>query len=199
MSSLSGPSAARYEFGVVRRGYRPDRVDAFVEALSRDRDAAWERAARLTVLAREMDEELGPLREAVAALAPQTYESLGEGARRLFASVCEEAEAVRESGRREAERLASEAEAEARRLAEAAREYADGVLAKAEERAGERLRAAREEADEVRIAARREVKAGRGEALAAVRDAWQAKADAELRRAVEVWFADARAALGAGE
>ena len=46
---------------------------------------------------------------------------------------------------------------------------------------------------------RGELEARGDEALAAVRDAWQAKADTELRRAVEVWFADARAALGAGE
>ncbi|WP_143664194.1 DivIVA domain-containing protein, partial [Streptomyces murinus] len=28
------------------RGYRPAQVDAYLEALSADRDAAWERAAR---------------------------------------------------------------------------------------------------------------------------------------------------------
>jgi hypothetical protein len=47
-------------------------------------------------------------------------------------------------------------------------------------------------------AGRGELEARSREALATVRDSWQAAADAGLRRAVEVWFADARAALGAG-
>ncbi|MER5489486.1 cellulose-binding protein, partial [Streptomyces sp. NPDC002812] len=43
-------SAARHGFVVVRgRGYRPDQVNACADALFEERDAAWERAARLTV------------------------------------------------------------------------------------------------------------------------------------------------------
>ncbi|WP_371661960.1 cellulose-binding protein [Streptomyces sp. NBC_00280] len=158
-------------FGAGRgRGYRPDQVDAYAAALSAERDAAWERAARLTVLAREMETESGRLREAVARLAPQTYESLGERARRLWELGAEEAGAVRERGRSEARHLVADAEARADALREAAEAAAETVRGEAEERARHRLLAARAEADEIRIGARREVKEGRGEALAALRE-----------------------------
>lgn len=56
---MSGASASPHGFATVRgreRGYRPEQVEACAAALSEERDAAWERAARLTVLAREMEE-----------------------------------------------------------------------------------------------------------------------------------------------
>src|SRR5882757_5888031 len=84
-SRMSSASEAPHGFMAVRgRGYRPEQVDAYAAGLSRARDAAWERAARLTVLAKEMDAEAERLREVVARLVPQTYETLGEGARRIF-------------------------------------------------------------------------------------------------------------------
>ncbi|MYV42981.1 DivIVA domain-containing protein, partial [Streptomyces sp. SID1328] len=76
------------------RGYRPDQVDAYLAALSRDRDAAWERAARLTVLAGRMETEAARLRETAAGLAPQEYGTLGERARYAFGLLREEARAV---------------------------------------------------------------------------------------------------------
>ncbi|MDW4905992.1 cellulose-binding protein [Streptomyces sp. ADMS] len=158
-------------FGAGRgRGYRPEQVDAYAAALSAERDVAWERAARLTVLAREMAAESGRLREAVARLAPQTYDSLGERARRLWELGAEEADAVRERGRSEARQLVAAAEARADALREAADAAAGTVRTEAEERARHRLLAARAEADEIRIGARRDVKEGRGEALAALRE-----------------------------
>ncbi len=158
-------------FGAGRgRGYRPDQVDAYAAALSAERDASWERAARLTVLAREMESESGRLRERVARLAPQTYESLGERARRLWELGVEEAGAVRERGRSEARDLVAAAEARADALRQAADAAAETVRGEAEECARHRLLAARAEADEIRIGARREVKEGRGEALAALRE-----------------------------
>ena len=63
-----------------------EEADAYVAALSQDRDDAWERAARLTVLAKEMEAEAAGLREVVSALAPQTYETLGSRAQYLFAA-----------------------------------------------------------------------------------------------------------------
>ncbi|MFF4491382.1 cellulose-binding protein [Streptomyces sp. NPDC001544] len=158
-------------FVVVRgRGYRPGQVDAFTEALSRDRDAAWERAARLTVLAKDMAVEVARLRETVARLAPQTYEALGEGARRLFQLGVEEAQAVRESARAAARDEVSEAQAYAESVRRAAAEYADTLVGDVEERARQRLLAAGAEADEIRIGTRRAVKEGRSEALAALRE-----------------------------
>jgi hypothetical protein len=167
---MSSASGSPHGFVSVRRGYRPDQVDAHFTALSQGRDAAWERAARLTVLAREMEGALVRLREKVAQLGPQTYEALGERARGLFALAREEGAALREEARREAQHLVAEAEEAARQVRETAQAYADEVCGEAEERIRTRLLAARAEADDVRIAARREVKEGRGEALAALRE-----------------------------
>jgi cell division septum initiation protein DivIVA len=168
---MSSATVSPHGFTAVRgRGYRPEQVDAYAEALSADRDAAWERAARLTVLARRMDEELALLREAVARLAPQTYETLGERARRLFELGEQEAAAVREGARREARHCVDEARASATGLREAAQAHADAVRADADERARQRLLAARAEADEIRDVARREAQEQRGEAVAALRE-----------------------------
>ncbi|MGC5563943.1 cellulose-binding protein [Streptomyces sp. FR-108] len=165
-SSVSSPG-----FETVRgRGYRPAQVDAYAAALSEGRDAAWERAARLTVLAREMESEALRLREVVTGLVPQTYETLGDRARRLFELGEEEAAELRADAVRQARRTVDEARAAAERVREAARAQADEVRAGADERARHRLLAAQAEADEMRIAARREVKEGRGEALAALRE-----------------------------
>ncbi|MGW7793866.1 DivIVA domain-containing protein, partial [Streptomyces tricolor] len=169
MSSASMPS---HGFVTVRgRGYRPDQVDAYLEALSEDRDAAWERAARLTVLAKDMEAELGRMREAVAQLEPQTYESLGAAARRLFRLVLEEAADLRERTRRAGEELLAQADEDARRW----------------------LLAAQAEADEIRVAARQEVKAWRAERLAALREARERAAGllAEEARELAVLWAEA--------
>ncbi|MFG3154546.1 cellulose-binding protein [Streptomyces sp. NPDC048219] len=169
---MSSASASPHGFVTVRaRGYRPEQVDACAEALSRERDAAWERAARLTVLARRMGTELDRLRETVAGLTPQDYASLGDRARRLFRLGQEEAEAVRERGRRGARELMDRARAFEAESGRAARAHADAVRAEADAWARQRLTKARAEAHQVRVTARREVRAGRGEALAAAREA----------------------------
>nr|WSY54327.1 cellulose-binding protein [Streptomyces sp. NBC_00886] len=171
---MSSASASPRGFVAVRgRGYRPDQVDAYAAALSQHRDAAWERAARLTVLAKDMEAEAERLRETVARLAPQTYETLGERAQRLFRLGEEEAAALRECARRAAQEQVAQAEARAASVLQAAQEHADALRAEVEERARQRLLAARAEADDIRIGARREVKEGRTEALAALRDVRQ--------------------------
>lgn len=173
MSSSASVSSSPYGFLVVRRGYRPGQADACAAALCQDRDDAWERAARLTVLAREMEADVVRLRERVAQLPPQTYETLGAGAVRLWELACEEADAVRVAARAEADAVVGVAEVEGARLREAARAYGDSVRAEADERVRTRLLAARAEADDVRVSARREVKEGRGEALSALREVRQ--------------------------
>ncbi|MFF7748853.1 DivIVA domain-containing protein [Streptomyces sp. NPDC007971] len=172
---MSGAPVSPHGFGFAftagrGRGYRPDQVDAYATALFDDRDAAWERAARLTVLARQMEEELLRLREVVARLAPQTYETLGERARQIFQLGQEEATAVREGARREAQCLADEARAYAESLRSEAQAYADALCAEADEFARQRLLAARAEEDHIRVSTRREVKEGRSEALADLRE-----------------------------
>lgn len=207
-------SAATTPHGLVRvrgRGYRPAQVDAFLEVLSQERDAAWERAARLTVLAREMEAELARLAEEVAALAPQTYEGLGDQARRLYQLVLREAAEVRERARRETREQVARAEARALRVRREAREAADALRADAEEHACRRVLAAHAEAEDIRVGTRREVKAGRGEALARLREVrqrttrllpeqaaeqaerWAAQEREETGRlaAFEAWYAEA--------
>jgi len=159
-------------FATVRgRGYRPDQVDAYLEALSEGRDAAWERAARLTVLAKDMAADLARLREVVARLEPQEYDTLAEGARNLYRLALEEAEQLRERARCEARDRVARAEADAEEVRRAAREAADARRAEADEHARDLLAAARAEADGIRVDARRAVKEGRGASLAALREA----------------------------
>ncbi|MDG4863952.1 cellulose-binding protein, partial [Streptomyces sp. T-3] len=105
MSSAS-VSAQTHGLTAVRgRGYRTEQVDGALARLSRDRDDAWERAARLTVLAKDMEAEAQRLAQTVAQLAPQTYDTLGERAQHLLATVQEEADAVRAGAQGEAQRL----------------------------------------------------------------------------------------------
>ncbi|MFD5585297.1 cellulose-binding protein [Streptomyces sp. NPDC127063] len=168
---MSSTSSSPYGFVTVRgRGYRPEQVDAYVAVVAEDRDAAWERAARLTVLAKEMDGEAQRLRETVARLQPQTYDALGEGARALYDLAVQEAEAVRERARRAAREEVARAEAEAEEVCRAAREEAEAVREEADERAREHLLAARAEADEIRVAARRAIKDARVQALGGLRE-----------------------------
>ncbi|KIF03181.1 cellulose-binding protein, partial [Streptomyces sp. RSD-27] len=91
-------------FSTVRggRGYRPEHVDRYVARLAGSRDEAWERVARLTVLARQMEQEAERLRAAVAALAPQTYDELSERARRILSLAEEESEILRADARADA-------------------------------------------------------------------------------------------------
>lgn len=171
---MSSTSSSPYGFVTVRgRGYRPEQVDTYVVAVAEDRDAAWERAARLTVLAKEMDGEVQRLRETVAQLKPQTYDLLGEGAQRLFQLALEEAEAVRERARCAAREEIGQAAADAEETRRAAQEEADAVRADADEQARQHVLAARAEADEIRVGARRAIKDARVEALAAMREARQ--------------------------
>ncbi|MFE4968072.1 cellulose-binding protein [Streptomyces sp. NPDC056660] len=168
---MSSASMSPYGFVTVRgRGYRPDQIDAFLVALSLDRDAAWERAARLTVLAKDMEAEAVRMRAVVEQLPPQTYETLGDRAQRVFRLVVDEASAVRENARRALIDGVVQAETRAENERCAAQEAADALRADAEERARQLLLAARAEADEIRISARLEVKEARGEALAALRE-----------------------------
>ncbi|OAH14133.1 cellulose-binding protein [Streptomyces jeddahensis] len=168
---MSSASVSPHGFVVVRgRAYRPGQVDAYVTRLAKERDQAWERAARLTVLAKDMETEAERLREVVAGLTPQTYETLGERAQRILALGKEEAAAVLAAAHADAGRVTAAAEEAAREMGDAARVYADTVRAEADERARQRLLADQATADEVRIAARREVKERRGEALAVLRE-----------------------------
>ncbi|MFF8993351.1 DivIVA domain-containing protein [Streptomyces sp. NPDC014983] len=173
-------------FATVRgRGYRPDQVDAYLEALSGDRDAAWERAARLTVLAKDMAAEAARLREVVSRLRPQEYDTLDEGARQLFRLALEEARQLGERARCEAREVVARAEVDAEGVRRAAEEAAHALRAEADERARQILLAARAEADDLRIGARRAVKEDRKESLEALREVRRRTADLLAERSQE--------------
>ncbi|RMB84578.1 cellulose-binding protein [Streptomyces shenzhenensis] len=183
---MNGVSMASQGFLTVRgRGYRPEQVDACTAALSRERDAAWERAARLTVLAKDMEAEVERLRETVAGLAPQTYETLGERACCVFRLALEEAADLRESARCATREELARAEEHALGVRRAAQDAADALRAEAEEHARRRLLDAQAEADDARVGARREVKERRSEALAALRDVRQRTAGMLAEQAKE--------------
>ncbi len=140
------------------RGYHPEQVDEFVAGLAHERDDAWERAARLTVLANEMETEAGTLRAAANGLGPVSYEALGPGAQELFAHVEAEAADVRDRGESDARAAYDTAERQGRDLRDRARADSDARLAQADAgaqgirdaalaQAGDLLGAARAEAE----------------------------------------------------
>ncbi|MEU3601233.1 cellulose-binding protein [Streptomyces sp. NPDC006798] len=157
----SGPESG---FTVVRRGYRADQVHDRLAALSRERDQAWERAARLTVLAKEMTAEAARLKEAVQGLGPQTYESLGTPARQLLATAWETADHIRTSARDGARDDAALADTEARRLTAESGAAAGAALADAEEHTRRLVTSARVAGGRLLMDARRDASAYRAEA-----------------------------------
>ncbi|MFI1397393.1 cellulose-binding protein [Streptomyces sp. NPDC020681] len=202
---MSAAAVSPHGFAAVRgRGYPVDETDAYVTALSQDRDDAWERAARLTVLAKDMEADAAELREVVATLAPQTYETVGRRAAYIMALAEEEAEEVRTTAVAETYAAIEAAETAARQTRDTAREQADTVRAEAEARAQQILLAAQAEADEARMEARLEIKEQRGEAISAWKEmrrradallAELAAEQAERRDALERELADRQAAL----
>ncbi|MGW4446379.1 cellulose-binding protein [Streptomyces sp. NPDC004682] len=168
---MSSAAATSYGFGTARAsGYHPGQVDARLAALSRERDAAWERVARLTVLARDMEAQSARLRERAAGLEPQTYDSLGEPASTVFRLVRSEAVRLRERARDEAREQVAAAEEHARGVRRAAREAAEALRAEAVETAERRLYASRAEAEELRVGTRHEVRELRRTALEELRE-----------------------------
>ncbi|SHL98188.1 coiled-coil domain-containing protein [Actinacidiphila paucisporea] len=187
MSSNTTASSTGFEQARGRsHGYRPDQVDRFLEELSEDRDAAWERAARLTVLANEMEAECAALREQVGALPPDGFESLGPGAQELMRLVEEEAAAVRERAEVEAQYARDAAETARRTLQDEARAAASARLAAAEDQAERTLDEACSRAAEILGHARGEADTVRGEAgqtLDAMRqDVERSEAEADKER-----------------
>lgn len=175
MSSSTGSlTAAHHQFATARgRGYHPDQVERFVQALSDDRDAAWERAARLTVLANDMAAERAAVRERLAALGPARYDVLGPGAQQLLEAAEAEAAAVREraeAGLRQAQTSAVSVRQAMLRDAEAA---AQAKTAAVDAQAARLLEAARTQAAQLRAEAEGEAADIRREADGALDDVRQ--------------------------
>lgn len=164
-------SASPHGFSVVRRGYRAEQVDRLFSRLSAGRDEAWERVARLTVLAKEMEEQAAALQEQAAQVPPPTYEELGPRAQEILALAEAEAADLRDRAEAAAHEVRQECEEAARALREAARADATAVRAAADEEAREHEAAARAAAGELLTLARQETKAQRQEAAAALKEA----------------------------
>ncbi|RST05001.1 cellulose-binding protein [Streptomyces sp. WAC05374] len=159
-------------FAVVwGRGYRTEQVDRAVAGLEAEREAAGRRADELAVRVGELAAEAARLREFVAELPPQRYETLSRRAQEILALAEEEADALRADALDEARRLADEAEADARSVRDAAREAADAVRGRAGARAEETVAEARRTAGHTRAEALAEAEERRGEGLAALREA----------------------------
>jgi hypothetical protein len=167
-----GASVSRHGFtiGGRGRGYRPAQVDRYVAELSEARDAAWERAARLTVLANELAADAERLREVITQLAPQTYESLGDRAQLILMAAEEEVGCLRASAEALAQEEWEAAQGAARVVRDAARDEAEQVREAAEASARSTLEAAQVQVEELRAVSRRDVKEWRSEALAALKD-----------------------------
>ncbi|QKV92892.1 cellulose-binding protein [Streptomyces sp. NA02950] len=167
-----GASVSPQGFTIVGRGrgYRPVQVDRCVAELSQARDAAWERAARLTVLANELSADAERLRETVSQLAPQTYESLGDRAQLILMAAEEEETHLRAQAEAWAQEQWEAVQVDARLVRDQARDEAERVREAAEASARSTLEAAQAEVEEVRAVSRQDVKEWRGEALAALKD-----------------------------
>src|ERR1044072_9370554 len=129
-----GASVSRHGFtiGGRGRGSRPAQVDRYVAELSEARDAAWERAARLTVLANELAADAERLREVIAQLAPQTYESLGDRAQLILMGAEEEGGCLRAAAEASEQEEWEAAQAAARVVRDAARDEGERVREAAE-------------------------------------------------------------------
>ncbi|MEV6568833.1 cellulose-binding protein [Streptomyces kronopolitis] len=147
-------------------------MDRRVEGLSVDRDSCWERAARLTVLANEMEAELTELRNHVAQLPPQTFESLGSEARLIFTTAQSEGSRLRAGAERDARQAGKEAAAYSDEVRDAAERAAYTLRTEAEAWGRRTEEAARGEAAELAVTAAQEAAELRddaAEALAQVR------------------------------
>ncbi|GHJ30924.1 hypothetical protein TPA0910_53570 [Streptomyces hygroscopicus subsp. sporocinereus] len=193
-----GASVSPHGFTIVggrSRGYRPAQVDHYVAELSEARDASWERAARLTVLANELTAEAERLREVIAQLAPQTYESLGDRAQLILMAAEEEVVCLRAAAEASAQEEWEAAQAAARAVRDAARDEAEEVREAAEAAARATLESAQVDVDELRAASRQDAKEWRSQALADLKEMRQRAAGIlaeQEREHTERWEAAGR-------
>lgn len=198
-------SVSSQGFAVVRgrgRGYRTEQVDRAVAGLEASRDEAWERAAQLTVLVKELEERKRLLRNQVAVVPQRAYRGLGARAQELLVAVETEAAELLDVAEAAAHEMRADGEKTARSVEDAARVYAAGMRAEAE-RWAERCRvAARQAADHVRGEALRDAEEVRAQATAELEDAQQQAAmmlveqgrkQAARSRAAELEIAEAEA------
>lgn len=194
------------------RGYSPQQVDRVVGDLLAEREAAVRHARDLETQVEASGRQLAGLLEQAAALGPQTYESLGETARKLY-----------QDARAEADRILARAEDECRKLKEAARAAAEErgedaerqagqIRADADQRARQRIKQAHETAGQLVAEAQRQADGTREEARQraqqvtleaaahiGAQQAAQAEREGKLAGEAGALLADLEAALGGAE
>lgn len=163
-------ASSPHGFVVVRRGYRPEQVDARVADLNEERGQADERATRLTILARELTEEAERLQHLVDTLPAQTYDTLGPRAQDLLTTAEAEAAELHATAEAEAQRTTEHADRHATAAKDAAREHSTRTRADADATATRALATARTAAGELHDAARAAAEEIRGEATDALEE-----------------------------
>ncbi|WP_326799620.1 hypothetical protein OG946_33100 [Streptomyces sp. NBC_01808] len=146
------------------RGYSPQQVDRVVGDLLAEREAAVRHARDLEAQVEASGRHLAQLLEQAAALGPQTYESLGETARKLFLDAKAEADRVLARAAEECRELKEAARAAANERAEESERHAERMRADAEQRARQRIKQAHETAGQIVADAQRQADGAREDA-----------------------------------
>lgn len=147
--------ASPHAFAVVRgRGYRPEQVDRRVARLTRQSRQDWQCVAELTARAEELRLEAERLWDVVASRPPQTFQALGERARKLLSMAEAESAEVRAAGQEEARRTVEQAESVSVALRESAQRDAQRVRTEAAAAAARTVEAAKSEASSLYAEAR---------------------------------------------
>ncbi|MFJ1703354.1 hypothetical protein [Kitasatospora sp. NPDC088346] len=198
MSDAVSPSG----FTVARRGYAPEQVDRTLDALSVDRDRAWERLSVLGAGLREMENRLAEVVQAAAEAPEPDYGRLSDQAAALMAIADAESLAVRTAAERAAEDARDTAYEAGQDADRAAKEYAGTVRRDADEAARRTEERTRAEGERLRAEADHEARTirdgGTGDAARTRVEAAEAgeRAEgklAELRRRADEMFAAAEA------
>ncbi|MEO3764262.1 hypothetical protein [Streptomyces sp. B8F3] len=138
------------------RGYSPQQVDRVVGDLLAEREAAVRHARDLEAQVEASGRHLAQLLEQAAALGPQTYESLGETARKLFVDAEAEADRVLARAAEECRELKEAARAAATERGKESERQAEAIRADAEQRARQRIKQAHETAGQLVADAQRQ-------------------------------------------
>ena len=174
-------------FTVARRGYEIRQVEQAVDAVTAERDRAWQRLADLGEFSRRLEQELSDAVRAAAEAGPPDFAHLSERAVRLLALAEEEAATLRSEAEQAADRMDSRAYADAAKLTADIRTYATRLTTGADEAARRQLAWARSEAESELAEAGREARSVL-EAAEAAAEEIRARAAAATRDS-EAWLA----------
>jgi DivIVA domain-containing protein len=130
-----GPPA----FRVVRRGYDPEQVDAYVPQLLARLEEAVDRYAKADRARAELQREVANLKEGspafeqIGAEAAQVIAEAGRSAGQLVDKARDRAETIVEEARKQAEQIRADVESEAQKALAQAREVADHIRQEVEQ------------------------------------------------------------------